>query len=118
MAVKRLLPAISHLHRPPGAQREHAGVDLHAHILAGAEGAAHSREMKGHFRSREVEAGGELLEIGVQPLRRDEEVDTAVRGRYGETRLRAEWSLVLHAGFVHPFDPDVGVRVGITMDDG
>src|SRR5260370_16792523 len=115
MAVKRLLPAISHLHRPPGAQREHAGVDLHAHILTGAECAAHSREMKAHFRSREVEAGGELLEIGVQPLRRDEEVDTAVRGRYGETRLRAKWSLVLHAPFLPPFYPHLRLRCSIPL---
>src|SRR5467141_4487026 len=97
MAVERLLPAVTHLHRAPGAQGEHAGVDLHADVLAGAEGTAHPREVKTHLLRKEVEAGGELLEIGMQPLGGDEQVDSTVLRGNGQSGLRAEWRLVLHA---------------------
>ena len=118
MAVERLLPAVAHLHRAPGAQGEHARVDLHADVLAGAERAAHSREVKTHLLRREVEAGGELLEIGMQPLGGDEKLDTAVLRRNGQSGLRAERRLVLHAGLVHPLHPDIGPRTGIAVNNG
>ena len=41
---ERLLPAVDHLHRPSGPQGEEAGVDLEAHVLAGAERSAHAAE--------------------------------------------------------------------------
>ena len=43
VAVKRFLAAVAHLHRAFGAQRQHARMDLHAEILARAEGAANPR---------------------------------------------------------------------------
>ena len=92
-------------------------MDLHADVFAGAERAAHAREVKAHLFRREVEAGGELLEIGVQPLRGDEQVDAAIGCRHGEPRFGAQWCLVLHAGLVHPFHPDVRPRLGIAVDD-
>ena len=42
VAEERLLPPVEHLHRPPGAQREQAGVDLHREVLAPAERPAHA----------------------------------------------------------------------------
>src|SRR6202165_2416621 len=115
--VKRFLAAVRHLDRPLGSKRQQAGMDLHADILARAEGATHTREMQAHAFRWEIEAGRQLFEIRMEPLRGDEEVDAAIGGGNGETRFRAERRLVLHTGLVHAFDPDVGGRVGVAVDD-
>src|SRR2546427_769016 len=52
--------------------------------------------MQPDFFGRQVEAGGKLLQVGVQPLGRDEQVDPAVRGWRGEPGFGAERGLVLH----------------------
>src|SRR5437763_12410423 len=73
MAVKGFLPAVRHLDRPLRSQRQQAGMDLHADVLARPEGAADAGEVEAHLFRRQIEAGGQLLEIRVQPLRRSEE---------------------------------------------
>src|SRR5439155_4954286 len=73
--------------------------------------------MKPDFFRSQVEAGGKLLEVCVQPLGPDEQVDPAVRGRRGEPGFGAERRLVLHAGLIHALHPDVGAGIWVTMDD-
>src|SRR5712691_5677865 len=114
--VKGFLPAVRHLDRPLRSQRQQAGVDLHADILARAEGATHAGEMEAHALGWQIEAGGQLFEIRMQPLGGDEEVHAA-GGRHSEARLRAQRGLVLHAGLVHALHPDVRARVGIAVDN-
>src|SRR5438067_2844417 len=117
MAVKGFLPAVGHLDRPLRSQRQQAGMDLHADILARAEGAADAGEVEAYLCRWQIEAGGQLLEIGVQPLRGDEEIDATVGGGNRQARFGTEGRLVLHAGLVHPLHPDVGGRAGVAMDD-
>ena len=67
---------------------------------------------------RKVEAGGDLAAVGVEPLRRHEQVDAAVLRRDREARLGAEEGLVLHADLVVAADDDVGLghRVDVAVD--
>src|SRR2546429_5048671 len=106
MAVKGFLPAVRHLDRPLRSQRQQAGMDLHADVLARPEGAADAGEVEAHLFPRQIEAGGELLEIRVQPLRRDEEIDTAVRGGNRKARFWTEGRPVLHARLGPSLYPD------------
>src|SRR5438094_4151545 len=117
MAVKGFLPAVGHLDRPLRSQRQQASMDLHADILARPEGAADAGEVKAHLFRWQIEARGQLLEIRVQPLGRDEEIDAAVGGGNCQARLGTEGRLVLHARLVRPLYPDVGGRAGVAMDD-
>jgi len=55
-------------------------VNLHADILARAEGTTHAGEMEPHAFRWEIETGRQLFEIRVEPLGGDEEVDAAVGG--------------------------------------
>src|SRR5207302_4209851 len=57
VAVKRFLAAIAHLHGAPGAQRQHARMNLHTEILARAEGAANPRYVQPDFFWSRLEAG-------------------------------------------------------------
>src|SRR6266550_2298405 len=117
VAVKGFLPAVRHLDGALRSQRQQAGMDLHTDILARAEGAADAGEVEAHLFRWQIEARGQLLEIGVQPLGRDEEIDAAVGGGNRQARLGTEGRLVLHAGLVHPLHPDVGGRAGVAVDD-
>ena len=117
VAVEGFLPAVGHLDRPLGAQRQHARVDLHADILARAKGATDAGEMEADLFGWQIEARSELVEVGVEPLRRDEEIHPAVRGGNRKARFGTEGRLVLHAGLVHALHPDVGGRLGVAMDD-
>src|SRR2546430_2750110 len=69
-------------------------MDLHADVLARSKGAADAGEVEAHLFRWQIEARGQLLEIRVQPLRRDEEIDTAVRGGNRKARFRTggAWS--------------------------
>ena len=55
-------------------------MDLQAHVLAAAEGAADAGEGEPHLLPGQVEAGGDLVAVVVQPLGRDEQLDPAVLG--------------------------------------
>src|SRR5207237_10423190 len=74
MAVKGFLPAVGHLDRPLRSQRQQAGMDLHTDILARAEGAADAGEVEAYLCRWQIEAGGQLLEIGVQSMGLDVEI--------------------------------------------
>ena len=87
-------------------------MDLHAEVLAGAERAADAAERDPHLVGRQVEAGGDLVAVDVQPLGRHEQVDAAVLGGHREAGLGAEERLVLHPDLVVAGDHDVGGRVG------
>jgi hypothetical protein len=112
VAEEGLLARVDHPHRAAGVEREHAGVDLHREVLAAAEGAAHARERQPHLLGGQVEAGGDLALIRVQPLRRDEQVDAAVLAGDREAGLGAEEGLVLHADLVVAADDHVRLRAG------
>ena len=47
----------------------------------------------------------------VKALRRDVKIDPAIVGRDGQTGLRSQERLVLHADFVDALDDDVTFRV-------
>ena len=114
---ERLLAPVDHLHRPAGVQREHAGVGLHRDVLAPAERAADARQREAHLLHRQVEAGGDLVAVHVQPLGRDPEVDPAVLGRDRQAGLRPEEGLVLHPDLVLAADHDVGLAGLVAVRD-
>ena len=108
VAEEGLEPVVDDLDRLAGAQRQQAGVDLHRQVLAAAERAADAGERHPHLVLGQAEDGGDLAQVGVQPLGGDVEVDAAVLGGHGEAGLRAEEGLVLHAEGVLALDDDVG----------
>ncbi len=108
---ERLLAGVDHLHRPAGAQRQHARVHVHRQVLAPAEGAADAGQRDPDERLVEAQRVGDLAAVDVQPLGGDVEVDAAVRRGHGEAGLRAEEGLVLHADLVLAGDDD-GRRAG------
>ena len=68
----------------------------------------------------QAEDGGDLPQVGVQPLGGDVQVDAAVLGGHREAGLGAEERLVLHAEDVLAGDDDVGPLrglVGVAADD-
>jgi hypothetical protein len=118
---ERLLPGVGDLHGAARAQREQAGVHLHGQVLAGAERPARPRRDEPHLRGLEGQAGGDLVAVGVQPLRGDVQVDAAVGPRHREPALGPERRLVLGADRVLAADHDLGlVRVGVhvAVQDG
>ena len=118
VAEEALGAAVRDAHRPAEPQREQAGVDLQADVLAGAERAADAAEHEPDALLGEAEAGGDLLAVLVQPLRGDVQLDAAavvVGDRH--RRLEAEERLVLHADLVRALDDDVAGRVGVAAAD-
>ncbi len=113
-----LLPPVHHPHRPSSVERQQAGVDLHRQVLPGPERATHPGQCQPHLLLRQAEARRDLLPVGVQPLRRHEEIDAAVRRRHRQPRLRAEEGLILHTDLVLADHHDLRRRrVGIAMPD-
>ena len=117
VAQEGLLAGVDHLHGPPGSQRQEADLHLHAHVLAGPEGAADAGEVQADLLERKRQGGGDLLLVDVQPLGGDVEVDTAVIGRDREPGLGAHEGLVLHAGLVAALDDDCADGVGVAAAD-
>ena len=117
VAEERLLAPVAHLHRPAGAEREQAGVDLHGDVLARAERAADAGERDPHLVRREPERGRDLVAVGVQPLGGHGELDAAVRARDREPGLRPEERLVLHADLVLAAHDDLRARLGVAVLD-
>ena len=70
-----------------------------------------------HLVGRQVEAGGDLVAVDVQPLGGDEQVDAAVLGRHREAGLGPEERLVLHADLVVAAHHDVGGRPRVAVLD-
>ena len=69
-----------------------------------AEGAADAAQVQPHVVVAEPEAGGDLVAVLVEPLRRHPQVDAARAVGHGQARLGAEERLVLHPDVVGPFD--------------
>ena len=113
VAEEALVPAVLHLDGPTGAQRQEAGVDLEADVLAGAERPADAAEGEAHLVLGQAEAGGDLLAVLVQPLRGDEQLDArAARVGQRQRRLEAEEGLVLHPDLVGALHHHVAGGVG------
>ena len=112
VAEEGLVAQVAHLHRPPGGQRQQAGVDLHAHVLAPAEGATDAAQVQAHVVGGEPEAGGDLVAVLVQPLGRHPQVDAAGAVGHGQARLGPEEGLVLHADLVGALDHHLAVGPG------
>lgn len=96
-------------------------MDLHRQVLAAAEGAADAGERHADLVLGQAEDGGDLAEVGVQPLRGDVQIDTAVLGGDRQAGLGAEEGLVLHAEDVLAADDHIGAGRGgvrVTADDG
>ena len=108
VAEEALLAAVRHTHRAAGAQRQQAGVDLQADVLASTECPADSAERQSHLLAGEVEACGDLAAVLVQPLRGDEQVDAGAAGiGHRQRGLQTEERLVLHADLVRALDDDL-----------
>jgi len=58
-------------------QGEHRRVNLHGEVFASAERSADAGEMNAHVGRGLIEARRDLSQVGVQPLRRDVDVDAA-----------------------------------------
>ncbi len=117
VAGEGLGAVVHHLHRAAGAQRQHAEVDVHAHVLTRSEGAPHTDRVAPHLAGGDAEAAVDLLVVGVEPLADGPEVDAALSIGDGEARLGAEGSLVLLAHLVVPLDSDRSRRVRISAAD-
>lgn len=113
MAEEGLEPVVDDFDGLAGAQREQTGVDLHREILPAAEGAADPGERHADLVLGQAEDGGDLPEVGVEPLGGDVQLDPAVLGGHGEAGLRAEERLVLHAEDVVARDDHVGALGGL-----
>ena len=81
MAVERLLARIDHFHGLPGAQRQQAGMEVHAEVFARSKRAADAGEMKPHLVGGQVQTWRNLIPIYVQPLCGDVQVDAPILGR-------------------------------------
>lgn len=111
---------VDDLHGLAGAQGEQAGVDLHGQVLASAEGAADAGQGHADLVLGQSEHGGDLAQVGVEPLGGHVQVHAAVLGGYGEAGLGAEERLVLHAEAVVAGDDHVGAgrgRLRVAADD-
>ena len=117
VAHERLRAPVRHLDRTARVEREHARVDLHADVLARAERAAGPRQEQPDHVLGQVQAGGELLAVDVEPLRRNEQVDPTVLCGHRHPRLGPERRLILHPGLVVTLDPDLGLRVRVAVLD-
>ena len=95
-----LLAVVHELDRLAGVQRQHARVDLHRQVLAGTEGAAHTRQGQAHLVLGQPQGRADLLLVHVQPLRGHVQVHTAVLGGHRHPRLGTEEGLVLHPDLV------------------
>ncbi len=110
---ERLLPAVGHLHRPVGAQRQQAGVHVHRQVLAAAERATDPGQVQPHQVAGHAQRHADLPLVDVQPLGRDVEIDAAVLRRDREPGLRAQERLVLHPDLEVEGHHDRGGCVGI-----
>ena len=117
VAGERLLAVVDDLHRPVGVERQHRGVDLDREVLATAERAADAGEVHPHLLVREPEAGGDLVAVDVEPLRRDVDVDAALAVGNRDARLRPEERLILAAELVDALDRDVAFDVRVAVPD-
>ena len=118
VTVEGLLAPVAELHRSAGAQRQHAGVDLHVDVLTGAEGPSHAGEVQPDLVLGQAEARRDLLPVDVEPLRGHVEVHAAVLGWHRQSRLWPEGRLVLHRRLVVAVHPHVRPsRVGVAVDD-
>src|SRR5439155_19379670 len=115
--VERLLSSIDHAHGTAGREREQTEMDLQRDILPRAERPTDTGEHEVDLRLGQAEAGGDLSEILVQPLRRDVQRHAAVRIRDRESGLGTEWRLVLHPDLVLALDDDLGGRVRVAVHD-
>ena len=91
---------------------------LQRDVLACPERPSDAAEHEAYLLLRQVEAGGDLLAVLVQPLRGDVELDaaTTVVGQ-GERGLETEEGLVLHPDLVRALDHDRPRRPDITSHD-
>ncbi len=92
-------------------------MNLQRDVLPRAEGAADAGEHEPHLLLGESEAGRDLTQILVEPLRRDVERHAAVLPGYRESGLGPERGLVLHRDLVLALDDDVRPRVGVAVHD-
>ena len=116
MADERLVAAIRHLHRTPGGESQHAGVDVHRQVFPAAERATDTGDRHPHLAFRQGQTGCDLGAVDVQPLGGDLQVDAAVGSRHREPRLRAEERLVLHADLVRVDHHDFGAGLVRVAD--
>ena len=112
-----LVSAVLHLHGTRRAQREQAAVHLKADVLPSAECSPDTAQRETHLLLWKPEARGDLLAVLVQPLRRDEQLDTrAARVGQGQRRFEAEERLILHPDRVLTLDDHVAAGVRVAED--
>ncbi len=110
MHQERVVARQLHLDRALGGQRQQAGVDLDGHVLAPAEGAADARLDEHDALGRQPEREGDLVAVGVQPLRGHVQLDAALAVGPGQPRLGSQEGMVL------PTDDVLGLDVDGTAD--
>ncbi len=118
VSEEALLTAVGHTDRAASAQRQQTGVDLQADVFASTERAAHSPERQADLLRVEIEAGGDLGSILVQPLRRDEQIDACpTRIRQRQRGLQAQERLILHSDLVRALHDHLADQSLVAPDD-
>ena len=118
VAEEALRPAVGDANRSAEPQRQQTGVHLEADVLTPAERSADPTEIQPHRFVRQTEAGGDLVTVLVQPLRRNVQFDAAAaRIGDGECRFEPEERLVLHADLVGALHDDIARDGRVTVHD-
>ena len=117
VAEERLLAAVDHLDRTAGVERQQADVHLQAHVLAAAERPTDAAQGDRHLLGLECQAGGDLLAVGMQVLRRHPQQHAALAVRHRQRGLGAEEGLVLGADDVRLLDSDLALDLRVTLLD-
>src|SRR5207247_10751392 len=117
VTVERLLAPVDHAHRLPRRKGEEAEMDLQRHVLASAERAADDGAHEAYLLARQPEAGRDLPEVLVHPLRRDVQRHATVRVGDRKSGLGPERRLILHADLVLAAHDNVGLRLRVAVND-
>ena len=91
---------------------------LQADVFTRSEGATHTAQCEANLVGCQAEARGDLSTVFVEPLRGDEQLDSAAARVWERQRgFQAEERLVLHAQLVGALDDDIAHQRLVAGDD-
>ena len=90
---------------------------MHGKVFTPSKCPANAGQVNPDLLAWKSKAGRQLKMVLVQALRRDVKIYPAIVGRDGQTGLRSQERLVLHADFVDTLDDHVAFRVRVAAID-